>query len=446
MSSRRKLTKSEISKVLSIVQENNCLPKAARRAYAKKTRDRLYEEIKDIEIYPEVFDMFHSVLDNKYNRSKIEAGESVGILCAQSIGEMNTQLTLNTFHSSGISDAQVTEGVPKFQELLSATKNPKMVNMNIFFKSKPHLLGDVRVLSSRLRGISINDLVLRYDIVEYLEIDSVLKCLYDLNDDFDMLGSVIVLSLDIRCMLQYNLYPSDIVDSLTKNFDDIKFCSDIQENNDVRVLCIPLSCELELLTETVRFYPKKYITEENKKEIYIEEVVLPLVLNVHVCGVKGIKDVFFEKTHSGEWYIQTMGGAFKKLLCLRYIDAKRCISNNVWDIYNVLGIEAARAFLIDEFTSIMSGLNMSHTLILVSRMTFNGSVSSISRYTLKNECSSILGKASFEESLENFLRASCEGAIERTSGASASIICGKTSRSGTGFFNLRIDTDAIIKK
>ena len=63
----------------------------------------------------------------------IQAGESVGVICAQSIGEKQTQTTLNTFHKAGQSEKTMTTGVPRFQELLNATKNPKIINHKIYF-------------------------------------------------------------------------------------------------------------------------------------------------------------------------------------------------------------------------------------------------------------------------------------------------------------------------
>ena len=181
--------------------------------------------------------------------------------------------------------------------------------------------------------------------------------------------------------------------------------------------------------------------------MYLEEVVANLLINVHVAGVRGIEQIFFEKSpdSSGEWMIQTVGSNYRRILLLNAVNEKRTVSNNVWDIYATLGIEAARNFLLSEFNSVMKGINDAHTHVLVDRMTFNGSISSISRYTLKNECSSVLGKASFEESLENFLLASSQGVEEIATGSSASIICGKKSKAGTGFMDLKIDLDMILE-
>jgi DNA-directed RNA polymerase beta' subunit len=56
-----------------------------------------------------------------------------------------------------------------------------------------------------------------------------------------------------------------------------------------------------------------------------------------------------------------------------------------------------------------------------------------------------LGKSSFEESLENFLQAAANGDIEPTRGVSASIICGKRARIGTGIMDLKIDINQLPK-
>ena len=128
-------------------------------------------------------------------------------------------------------------------------------------------------------------------------------------------------------------------------------------------------------------------------------------------------------------------------MALDIVNPYNLISNNVWEIYEILGIEAAKKFLINEFLNIMSGINKCHAILLVDRMTYDGNIQSISRYTLKHDSSGPFAKASFEESLDNFLNASIKGEKEPVQGISASIICGKRSNTGTGLMNLKINTN-----
>ena len=185
-----------------------------------------------------------------------------------------------------------------------------------------------------------------------------------------------------------------------------------------------------------------FVTSENINEIYIEECVQPILEKLIICGIEGISSIYY--THENdEWFVETDGTNFKKLLGHPIIDMTRLHSNNVWDVYENLGIEASREFLINEFISIMEGINSCHVKLLVDKMTYTGTISSISRYTLRKDESGPCSKASFEESIEIFLKASFAGDIEKTKGVSASIICGKRARCGTGFVDLKIDVEQL---
>ena len=74
-------------------------------------------------------DTSHGVCKKCYGRnlatgSEVEVGEAVGIIAAQSIGEPGTQLTMRTFHTGGVAGDDITQGLPRIQELFEA-RNPK---------------------------------------------------------------------------------------------------------------------------------------------------------------------------------------------------------------------------------------------------------------------------------------------------------------------------------
>ena len=191
-----------------------------------------------------------------------------------------------------------------------------------------------------------------------------------------------------------------------------------------------------------------FINSDNIEEIYLEECVQPILEKMNICGIEGITEIFYSQENK-EWIVETNGINsrsistqyinFKKLLALDIVDNTRTISNNVWDIYEVLGIEAAREFLIQEFMGIMEGINSCHACLLVDRMTYSGNIASITRYTMKKDESGPFGKASFEETMDNFLNAAVKGEVEPTEGVSASIICGKRANIGTGMADVKID-------
>jgi DNA-directed RNA polymerase beta' subunit len=114
----------------------------------------------------------------------------------------------------------------------------------------------------------------------------------------------------------------------------------------------------------------------------------------------------------------------------------------MWEIYEALGIEAARQFLLEEFMMVVAadgGLSPSHIALLVDIMTYHGIIISVSRYGMKKESMGPLGKASFEESLDHFLRAGFFGETETIQGVSASIILGKRSRIGSGLCDVKMN-------
>ena len=76
-------------------------------------------------------------------------------------------------------------------------------------------------------------------------------------------------------------------------------------------------------------------------------------------------------------------------------------------------------------------------------MTYNGTIMSITRYAMRSEGSGPLGKATFEETLDNLLIAAVSGEKESTDGLSAGIICGKLGKFGTGLCELRMDVKKL---
>jgi DNA-directed RNA polymerase II subunit RPB1 len=121
----------------------------------------------------------------------------------------------------------------------------------------------------------------------------------------------------------------------------------------------------------------------------------------------------------------------------------------MWEIYQIFGIEATRQFLIEEYMDVVSSdgtyVNQSNVELLVDVMVYTGSIISISRYGQKKVGCGPMAKASFEESLENFLKAGLNGERESTDGVSASIMLGKMPKTGTGVFDMLIDVQKLLQ-
>jgi hypothetical protein len=195
----------------------------------------------------------------------------------------------------------------------------------------------------------------------------------------------------------------DIADKIEEEYDDIR-C----------VFSPPALMILDIFIDTsnIKLEDRQllFITPENTIEVYLEECVKPMIEKLTLCGIPGIRYIYFSYINrplstnpdAKEWYVETEGSNFPELLSNDLIDYTRLLSNNVWDIYTSLGIEASRQFLIGEFIGIMEGINECHVKLLVDRMTFMGTISSISRYTLRKDEAGALKKyrlASVQQSL-----------------------------------------------
>lgn len=437
------ITKDQIEYLIDFIKPQIGIPKKTAESLVELNKNLLREQLNGQKIYPELLFTLKAEIFKNWKNTQIQPGESVGVICAQSIGEKNTQTALNTFHKAGQSEKTMTEGVPRFQELLNATKNPKVVNHKIFFKKGTSSIKDLRnTVQGSITGCTVKDIsdsfeiILDYKKEEWHKAFETLycKCISNFTE-------CIKINLNKKKMYENKIDYELICEKIEDIYIDVT-CA-FTPVNDGYVYIFP---DTENVNNILNEHKIGFINSENSIEIFFEDVVKPAVEQVELCGINGIKEIFYTK-NKDEWFLETNSenndpdktNIFNKILTLDIVDENKSSSNNIWEIYKTLGIEATKVFLLEEFMSIMEGINVCHGKLLVDRMTFNGTIESISRYTLKNDNCGPLGKASFEESLDNFLSAAISGEVEPTTGVSASIICGKRSNIGTGMMSIKMD-------
>lgn len=437
----RKLTSDEIENILDFIKPSKGIPIEAAESICERNKKRFRAQLVDVDVKPVIIPALKEELERNYLKSQIHAGEAVGVICAQSIGEKNTQTALNTFHKAGQSEKTMTEGVPRFQELLNATRNQNMVNHKIYFNEETNDIKKTReMVGSKITHISLGDLTLKCRSVEDAPQEAWYAAWQIMHPGvFDDLKSCVTLSLNKNKMYEYKITEYDICSSIEDAYEDLYCIFSPMGDGRLDIFVDPRDV-MSKIDEKVAF-----VTPENAMEVYLEDVVEPNLANIDVCGIQGVDEIFYTK-ENGKWMIETNASnsdarkinTLQLLMSIPEVDASRTVSNNIWDNYETLGVEATNTFLVEEFMTIMDGINECHARLLVDRMTFNGSIASISRYTLKKDDCGPMGKASFEESLDNFLNAATQGEVEPTNGVSASIICGKRSNVGTGIMGLKL--------
>ena len=74
---------------------------------------------------------------DRYSKIQLDPGEAIGVVTAQSIGEPGTQMTMRSFHFTGVAELNVTLGLPRIIEILDARKLPSTPTMHIYLNA-PH--------------------------------------------------------------------------------------------------------------------------------------------------------------------------------------------------------------------------------------------------------------------------------------------------------------------
>jgi DNA-directed RNA polymerase beta' subunit len=186
-----------------------------------------------------------------------------------------------------------------------------------------------------------------------------------------------------------------------------------------------------------------------------------LLANTAIRGVAGLRSVNYQKNSDlfefdgdrykrVEQYILTSDGSnFLEVLTNPDVDPSRIVSSSVHDMLINLGIEATRATLFYEITSLFaeSGTNVNyrHVCILVDRMCHKGRLMSVDRYGINKNDIGPLAKMSFEQTEDIALRAAQFGERDPVQGISAKVMLGAPIRAGTAFSELLFDEQAAVK-
>jgi len=419
-------------------------------------------------------------INSYYKRAIISPGEMVGMIAAQSIGEPTTQLTLNTFHFAGVaSKSNVTRGVPRIEEILSLSENPKNPSCTVYVNEmKKYDQNEVKEYINELEFTILKELI------------NVAELCFDPNDNKTLMGSdidfinnynlfesllddcgsvtdngnkdqskwVIRLTLNRNTMLDKNITMEDINFAIANAYSNLS-CAYSDYNSDDLIFRIKLNKNSQNKKKKGK---QNMDTLDQSDEIYILKNLLDDIMNnLIIRGIKNIKKVLLRKiTDNFEefdtkyikkeiWVLDTVGSNLLDLLSLDFVDSEKTVTNDIIEIYNVLGIEAARQAIFDEFSDVIefdsTYINYHHLSILVDRMTCNDKMVSIFRHGINNDDIGPIAKASFEETPEMFLKAARHGELDTMKGVSANIMCGQQGYYGTSAFKVLTDIELISK-
>lgn len=349
---------------------------------------------------------FWEFAKEKYEKALIEPGTAVGALCAQSIGEPGTQMTLKTFHFAGVASMNVTLGVPRIKEIINASKTISTPIINAYL----NVSNDkefARVVKMRIEKTTLGQ------VTEYFEE-------VFLPDDIFML-----IKLDIKRiqLLKLEVDAYSIAYSIHKSKLKVK-------ENYIKVI----SDSIIIVQPPPNSKSSTYHVLQNLKEQLPKVVIkgLPTVSRA-VINVD-------EKKKPEEYYLIVEGDNMREVMATYGVKGTTVTSNNVLEVFSTLGVEAAKYTIAKEILFTMESHGMTvdrrHVALLADLMSCRGEILGITRHGLAKMKESVLMLASFERTSDHLFDAAYYGQEDTINGVSECIIMGIPMSLGTGAFKL----------
>jgi len=441
--------------------------------YSHLLRIDARRQISTKKVFDTVIDMIH----NQFYESKVHAGEMVGVIAAQSIGEPATQMTLNTFHFAGVgSKSKVTQGVPRLKEILTLTKNPKSASLTMYLNEAFNNQADATLIKNTLEITTLRDVTLStsiyYDpcihrfgtmlpedteMLKYLDSLQQLQSAEDQSDNTHPNHWVVRIELHREQMLRRGLLMEDVYLAMrTLHGEDIEV--EYADDNAANLL--------------IRVRVSKYAESSDQMDDYYLLKLLEsnLLDNVIIRGIPNIYNIAIEEKEilstykkEGDTFVydekkryilhsegRKSGTSLLETLIHPAIDATRTISDHITEVHEVLGIEATRELILREINNVISSSSKSppnrrHILLLADTMTSLGTtLISIDRNGIKRSDIGPLARCSFEESDKQLYQAAIFGEFDDVNGVSANIMLGQVAACGTGMINIVFDEDEFL--
>lgn len=420
-------------------------------------------------------------IENRFMMCKVAPGENIGAIAAQSIGEPATQMTLNTFHYAGVSAKNVTLGVPRLKEIINVSKNTKTPSLTIYLKEEFAVDREkAKRIQASLQHTTLQDVTqcteIYYDpdptttVVE--EDEEMVTSYFELEEAPAGVAPWLLRFVMDKDILQDRGITMDVIEkTIYNNFGNDIHIIRSQENDEKMVL------RLRIADEDAQ---GKYGTnadvgdgeemeepddmDEETDDHFLRRLEHEMLTQMDLGGIPAIRKVFMRQSslsyfdeasgkpkNKEEWVLDTDGVNLLAVMCFPAVDYTRTTSNDVVEIFEVLGIEAVRAALMNEIRGVISFdgayVNYRHLAILVDTMTYRGHVMAITRHGINRVNTGPLMKCSFEETTDVLLEAAQWGERDGLRGVTENIMLGQLAPIGTGsfklFLNERMLKDAV---
>ncbi len=361
-------------------------------SYKGKLPPKILDEIKENLPDNITKDKLDKIMDKvmlAHNKAKIHAGECIGLISAESIGEPGTQMVLRTFHFAGVAEMNVTMGLPRLIEIFDARKTISTPTMEIYFKKKM-TADQVKKFAASIKETTLGDIILG-------------------SPEVSLMDQVLKIKVDAGALDDLGMEMTDLTKLIKKKVKN--FTINIEDNTFV-------------LNYTGKIDEIKEIYSAGDK-----------IKTIKLKGLKGITQVLPVK-RDDEFVVLTAGTSLQSILEMDEVDIVRTNTNDLHEICKVLGVEAARQAIIDEACKVINaqGLNIDlrHIMLVADTMVIGGNIKGITRYGVVSEKASVLARASFETPIVHIINATLVGEEDKLNSVVENVMVNQPVPLGTG--------------
>jgi len=330
----------------------------------------------------------------------ISPGEAIGIITAQSFGEPSTQMVLRTFHAAGVQEMQVTMGLPRLIEIFDTRKEPSTPAMEIYLEKELNNEKDAKVFAEKIKEVKLKEILSEAKV--------------------NFSDKKIEFTVDSKAIKQTHMSINTISEKIKAKGHKISVKGDGLSVN---------SQDLD--------FKEIYKLKEKLKETIIS-------------GVKNINQVLIVKREQN-YIVLTAGSNLQEILKIKGVNKEKTTTNNIYEIAEVFGIEAARQAIINEIKKVLESqgleIDKRHLMLVADAMTVDGEIRGMTRMGIIAKKSSILARASFETPIKHFVNATIKGDRDELLSVIENIILNQPVPVGTGLPGLMVKiTGPLVKK
>jgi DNA-directed RNA polymerase II subunit RPB1 len=392
----------------------------------------------------------------------------------------------DTFHFAGVaSKSNVTRGVPRIEEILSLSSEPKNPSLTVYLKPEDEAdRQKAQSIMYMLEHTKLQELVSSVEICfdpddlntlinedattmeQYRAFENMMdECAeISITDDTNEKSKwVIRMEMIPEVMLEKNITMDDINFTLKNSYSDDISCVYSDYNSDKLVFRIRMNNIIKQSTSKGAKKPKVNSLDQSDQIYLLKNFQEQLLKNIVIRGIKRINKVILRRINGQDnvveqsgvykkqdiWVLDTIGTNMMDVLALDYIDSRRTFSNDIIEIFEIFGIEAARQTIYNELAEVIefdgTYINYHHLCLLCDRMTFTNKMISIFRHGINNDNIGPIAKASFEETPEMFLKAARHAELDTMRGISANVMVGQEGLYGTSAFQVILDMEEMMK-